>query len=60
MTELQMVTMVLLFAIILMIIALIHIISKKLEDQKPKDSMIIDAESHEPLDTAHLRIVNAA
>lgn len=60
MTELQIVTMVLLFAIILMIIALICIIAQKLEAQKKRESNIIESQSHERLDTSYLRIVNAA
>lgn len=60
MTELQTVTMILLFAIILMIIALILIIAKKIEEQKAREGMIIDAGTGVPLNTSNLRIVNAA
>lgn len=60
MTELQTVTMILLFAIILMIIALILIIAKKIEEQKARKGMIIDAGTGVPLNTSNLRIVNAA
>lgn len=60
MTELQTVTMILLFAIILMIIALILIIAKKIEEQKAREGMIIDAGTETPLNTSNLRIVNAA
>lgn len=60
MTELQTVTMILLFAIILMIIALILIIAKKIEEQKAREGMIIDAGTEIPLNTSNLRIVNAA
>lgn len=60
MTELQTVTMILLFAIILMIVALILIIAKKIEEQKSREGMIIDAGTETPLNTSNLRIVNAA
>lgn len=60
MTELQTVTMILLFAIILMIIALILIIAKKIEEKKAREGMIIDAGTETPLNTSNLRIVNAA
>ena len=60
MTELQTVTMILVFAIILMIIALILIIAKKIEEQKAREGMIIDAGTGVPLNTSNLRIVNAA
>ena len=60
MTDLQTVTMILLFAIILMIIALILIIAKKIEEQKAREGMIIDAGTEIPLNTSNLRIVNAA
>lgn len=60
MTELQTVTMILLFAIILMIIALILIIAKKIEEQKAREGMIIDAGAETPLNAPNLRIVNAA
>ena len=60
MTELQTVTMILLFAIILMIIALILIIAKKIEEQKAREDMIIDAGTETPLNASNLRIVHAA
>ena len=60
MTELQLVTMFLLMAIILMMIAIFLIICKKIAEAEANSSRVIDTEAQSSIPIPQLRIVNAA